>query len=124
MKIDANSLSPIYIQIADAIEDDILSGTLPEGGNCYSQVVISKELTVNPATAAKGINLLVGRGILEKQRGQAMTVAADSKKKIMDRRRDEVFGKLAEELVIAAKKLDLSQDYVLKTITKFYEEGK
>ncbi|MEG0308792.1 MAG: GntR family transcriptional regulator [Clostridium sp.] len=123
MKIDANSLSPIYIQIADAIEDDILSGTLLEGGNCYSQVVISKELTVNPATAAKGINLLVGRGILEKQRGQAMTVATDSKKKIMDRRRDEVFGKLAEELVTAAKKLGLSQDYVLKIIKKSYEEG-
>jgi len=124
LKIDINSLNPIYVQIADAIEDDILSGTLLEGGNCYSQLVISKELTVNPATAAKGINLLVGRGILEKQRGQAMTVAPKAKEKIKYRRRDEVFGKMAAELVSAAQKLELSQNYVLETIKKCYEEGK
>ena len=49
---------PIYVQIADAIEDDILTGRIEEGGTCYSQVTLAKELRVNPATAAKGINLL------------------------------------------------------------------
>ena len=31
VKIDFNDVVPIYIQIADAIEDDILSGRLKEG---------------------------------------------------------------------------------------------
>ena len=78
MKIDENSMIPIYVQIADSIEDDILSGKLKENDTCYSQLVLAKELKVNPATAAKGINLLVSRGILIKHRGQAMTVAAVS----------------------------------------------
>jgi GntR family transcriptional regulator len=124
LKIDANSLVPIYVQIANAIEDDILSGTLEECGNCYSQLVIAKELTVNPATAAKGINLLVGREILEKQRGLAMIITPNAKKKIMNRRKNETFEKLVKELINTAKKLELSQDYVHETIKKHYKEDK
>ena len=59
MDINENSMVPIYVQIADAIEDDILSGKLEEGESCYSQLVLAKELHVNPATAAKGIDDLV-----------------------------------------------------------------
>ncbi len=121
MKIDGTSLKPIYVQIADAIEDDIISDRLSEGGNCYSQLIIAKELKVNPATAAKGINLLVSRGILEKKRGQAMTVAIDAKGRIIMRRKEEVFGKMVEELVNTAKQLDLPKDYVLKAIETHYK---
>lgn len=126
MKIDPNSLKPIYVQIADAIEDDIIEDKLLEGGNCYSQLIIAKELKVNPATAAKGINLLVSRGILEKQRGQAMTVAINAKEKVIMRRKEEVFGKMVEELVTTAKQLNLPEDYVLKAVEAYYklEEGK
>lgn len=124
MKIDGNSLKPIYVQIADAIEDDIIGDKLQEGGNCYSQLIIAKELKVNPATAAKGINLLVSRGILEKNRGQAMTVAIDAKEIIIMRRKEEVFSKMVEDLVNTAKQLDLSEDYVLKTIETHYKGGK
>lgn len=126
LKIDGNSLKPIYVQIADAIEDDIISDKLSEGSSCYSQLIIAKELKVNPATAAKGINLLVSRGILEKQRGQAMTVAINAKEKVIMRRKEEVFGKMVEELVTTAKKLDLPEDYVLKAVENYYKnwEGK
>ena len=44
MDINENSMVPIYVQIADAIEDDILSGKLEEGESCYSQLVLAKEL--------------------------------------------------------------------------------
>lgn len=122
MKIDTSSLTPIYVQIADAIEEDILIDKLLEGGNCYSQIIIAKELKVNPATAAKGINLLVARNILEKNRGQAMTVALDAKEKIMKRKKEEIFSKMIEELVVTAKQLNLSEEYVLGVITKFFQE--
>ena len=123
MKIDSNSLKPIYVQIADAIEDDIIDDRLSEGGSCYSQLIIAKELKVNPATAAKGINLLVSRGILEKQRGQAMTVVINAKEKVLMRRKEEVFGKILEELVNTAKQLELSEDYVHKAISAYYSEA-
>lgn len=124
MKIDGNSLKPIYVQIADAIEDDIIGDKLQEGGSCYSQLIIAKELKVNPATAAKGINLLVSRGILEKKRGQAMTVAIDAKEIIIMRRKEEVFSKMVEDLVTTAKQLDLPKEYVVKAIESHYKGGK
>ena len=94
MRIDFSQVTPIYIQIADAIEDDILLGKLKEGEKCYSQVVLAKELNINPATAAKGIRLLVERGVLEKVRGQAMTVKVGAMKEIKERKVEEILGGL------------------------------
>ncbi len=122
MRIDESSLAPIYVQIADAIEDDILCDKLSEGDICYSQLIIAKELKVNPATAAKGINLLVGRVILEKQRGQAMIVSIGAKYKIMERKRQTDFEDKVDEIVRIAKRLNLAESYVLNKISEYYKE--
>ena len=123
LKIDENSLTPIYVQIADSIEEDILNDKLMEGNACYSQLMIAKELKVNPATAAKGINLLVGHEILEKQRGQAMTIAADAKSKIIERKKKTDFKDKIEELVKLAKRLHVTEEYLMKQISKTFEES-
>lgn len=124
MKVDENSLVPIYVQIADAIEEDILSNTLNEGDSCYSQLIIAKELSVNPATAAKGINLLVNRGILEKQRGQAMTVLVGAKEKIMERKKQTDFEDAIEQVVRNAKRLGLTESYVFNKVSEYFKEVK
>lgn len=121
MKIDFNDVVPIYIQIANGIEDDILSGRLQEGDHCYSQVVIAKELNINPATAAKGIRLLVERGVLEKVRGQAMTVREDAVKMIKQRKTQETLTDMIETLVQEAKKLDISQEELIQRIGERYK---
>ncbi len=120
MRIDENSLAPIYVQIADAIEEDILNDKLQEGGSCYSQLVIAKELKVNPATAAKGINLLVSRGILEKQRGMAMVIRRGARELIIQRKKQTDFEFKIEELVRTARQLNLTQDYVTQKIAQYY----
>ena len=125
MKINFNDVIPIYIQIADAIEDDILTGKLKEGDNCYSQLVIAKELNINPATAAKGIRLLVDRGILNKVRGQAMTVADHAMDKIKERKIQETLNHLIENLVVESKKLGISSKQLQDLIQgKWNEKGK
>lgn len=121
MKIDFNDVIPIYIQIANGIEDDILSGRLNEGDHCYSQVVIAKELNINPATAAKGIRLLVERGVLEKVRGQAMTVREDAVKMIKQRKTQETLTDMIDALVQEAKKLDISQEELIQRIGERFE---
>ena len=118
MKIDENSMIPIYVQIADSIEDDILSGKLKENDTCYSQLVLAKELKVNPATAAKGINLLVSRGILIKHRGQAMTVAGDAISMISERKRHSEVEQMAEQLIKLSKKLSITKEELLKLIAE------
>ena len=121
MKISFDSLKPAYIQIAEAIEDDIISGKLKEGGAAYSQLIISRELNVNPATAAKGINVLVSSGILEKQRGASMVVANGALGRLLKERREKGFGDLLSSLVLEAKKINLSEDEVICEIKKHYK---
>lgn len=122
LRIDENSMIPIYVQIADGIEDDILTGRIEEGGTCYSQVTLAKELRVNPATAAKGINLLVNRGILIKHRGQAMTVSENAIEMITKRKRHEEIDLVVDNLIKLGKKLSLSKDELIEIITRKYED--
>lgn len=118
MRLEETSLKPIYVQIAEAIEDDILSGQLEEGGPCYSQLTIAKELRVNPATAGKGITHLVSGGILEKQRGQAMMVAVGAREKIRDRKKKEELGTVLQELISIAKKLGMEKEELVIELEK------
>ena len=121
MNIDFNNVVPIYIQIANAIEDDILSGKLKEGDNCYSQIILAKELNINPATAAKGIRLLVERGILNKNRGQSMIVCNDANVLIKARKKEEILNTIVENLVSESKKLDISENELISIIKTHYK---
>ena len=120
MKINFDSLKPVYLQIAEAVEDDIISGRLKEGGSAYSQLILSRELNVNPATAAKGINVLVAKGILEKQRGASMIVAQGAFKRLIKERRENIFRDILAALVSEAQKLKLSEGEVVSEIQKYY----
>ena len=120
VKIDFNDVVPIYIQIADAIEDDILSVRLKEGENCYSQIQIAKEVNINPATAAKGIRLLVERGVLKKVRGQAMAVSENAAAMIKERKLEPMLSEMVENLVRESKKLGISEEELIKKIRQMY----
>ena len=124
MRIDFNNIKPIYIQVADAIEDDIITGKLAEGDAVYSQLTLSKELKINPATAAKGINQLVSKGILQKQRGLSMTVAIGAKDRLLDERRETEIYKLAENLVNTAIKVGLSESSVISKVSELFNSRK
>lgn len=122
MKIDFNQITPIYIQIADAIENDILDGILKEGDKCYSQLVIAKELNINPATAAKGIRLLVERGVLDKVRGQAMTVKEGAMAEIRNRKVEETLGEILHTLIKEALRLGIGEEELISKVRAAMEE--
>jgi len=122
LRINFNSIKPIYIQVAEAIEDDIVVGKLKEGDPVYSQLVLSRELGINPATAAKGINQLVSDGTLEKQRGLSMIVANGATDRLLKKRRDTEFRETAENLIDAAIKIGLSKETVITEITQLFDD--
>ena len=126
MRIDFDSVKPVYVQIAEAIEDDIISGKLEEGSSAYSQLMIARALQVNPATAAKGINVLVSSGILAKQRGSTMIVAQGALARLLNERKGKHIRHLIENLVLEANKVKLSEEDVLREIKRYYQslEGK
>ena len=59
----------IYLQIAETIESDILKDILLEEEQVPSTNQFAKMLQINPATAAKGVNVLVDEGFYIKREG-------------------------------------------------------
>lgn len=116
MTINFDDRQPIFQQIAVMIEDDILNGTYREDDQIISIAQFTRTFQINPATAVKGIALLVNEGILYKKRGLGMFVSRDAKKIIMDKRRDRFFNELVLKLLNEAEKLGLSNDDVIEMI--------
>lgn len=113
----------IYLQISEMIETDILRDILLEEERVPSTNELAKIYTINPATAAKGINLLVDSGILYKKRGIGMFVAAGAKEKILKRRREEFYNHFIKRLLQEAASIGLDKEQVIQMI-RFGEEQK
>ena len=99
---------PIFLQIAEQIENDIISGTTPEETQVPSTNEFAAFHRINPATAGKGVNLLVDRGILYKKRGIGMFVAEGARARILAARREEFREQFVAPLVAEADKLGIS----------------
>jgi GntR family transcriptional regulator len=123
MIIIPDSLKPIYIQIAEGIEDDIMNDILPEEGQAYSQYLIAKQYNINPATAAKGINLLCADGILYKKRGLGMYVAARAKKTVREKRKKKFFETVLREFIMEARKLNIDKEELKTMLDRCFEGG-
>jgi len=114
--LDFTSEQPIYIQLAEAIEDDILKGIMQEDTQIPSTTEMSVVLQINPATARKGVNLLVDEEILYKKRGVGMFVTVGARKKIMRKRRAKFYESFVVALMDEAEKLDISRQELVEMI--------
>ena len=106
----------IYLQVSEMIETDILRGILLEEERVPSTNELAKLYTINPATAAKGINLLVDEGILYKKRGIGMFVAEGAKEHISEKRRDAFYENYVKGLLEEAKSLGISSEQLVEMI--------
>ena len=114
--LDFTSEQPIYIQLAEAIEDDILKGIMGEDTQIPSTTEMSVVLQINPATARKGVNLLVDEEILYKKRGVGMFVTVGARKMIMRKRRARFYESFVVALMDEAEKLDISRQELVEMI--------
>jgi len=122
MGITNNSTIPIYIQIAEWIENEILANRIQDDGKVFSQYQLAEMFNINPATAGKGLTILLENGILYKKRGLGMFVQEGAKELILAKRRDEKLSKLAKEIVQEAKRLFVSDEELLDLIKKVQKE--
>ena len=118
MNLDFSSEIPIYIQIAQLIEDGILNGVYKEDEVIPSTTEIYVKFKINPATVAKGFNLLVDEGIIYKRRGVGMFVSSGSKKVLIQKRKDSFYSNYIVSLVEEAKKLNISTEDIIDMIRK------
>jgi GntR family transcriptional regulator len=113
--------SPLFLQIARRIENAVVDGSLAEDAQAPSANELAAFHRINPATAAKGINQLVGDGILYKKRGIGMFVAPGAQERLRERRRRQFTQQYVEPLLAEAAKLALGIDEVTAIIER---EGK
>ena len=98
------------------IENDILRDIILEEERVPSTNELAKLYAINPATAAKGVNILVDEGILYKKRGIGMFVAAGAKEAILNRRRSEFYDNYVKKLLEEAASIGLDRDEVVRLI--------
>ena len=112
----------IYLQIAEMVETDILRDILLEEERVPSTNELAKLYAINPATAAKGVNILVDEGVLYKKRGIGMFVSAGAKEAILSRRKNEFYDNYVKKLLEEAASIGLGKEEVIQLIQSGNEE--
>lgn len=117
-----NQEKSIYIQISEMIGNDILRDVLLEDERVPSTNELAKLYAINPATAAKGINILVDAGILYKKRGIGMFVSDGAKEVIRTKRKAQFYENYVSEIVNEAKTLGITKAELIAGIEKNFED--
>ncbi len=99
--------TPLFQQITDQLAAGIVDGVLAEGTRVPSSNEFAAFYRINPATAAKGINLLVDDGILEKRRGVGMFVVPGARERLITVRRKKFARQFVDPLLAEARRLGI-----------------
>jgi DNA-binding transcriptional regulator YhcF (GntR family) len=109
--------TPLFAQIAEQIADDIAEGSLAEGERVPSTNELAAFYRINPATAAKGINVLADTGLLEKRRGIGMFVAAGAREKLLTDRRNRFAEQYLDPMLAEARRLGIDNETLISLIS-------
>ncbi|WP_217587227.1 GntR family transcriptional regulator [Lentibacillus saliphilus] len=107
--VDINGSKPIYIQIAEWVENEILRGHFKPNDKVHSQYTLADMFNINPATAAKGLNVLHDDRIVYNKRGLGKFVTDDAKAIILEKRKNETLKRLLRDVVIEANHLQIDE---------------
>ncbi|XID90651.1 GntR family transcriptional regulator [Paenibacillaceae bacterium WGS1546] len=112
---------PLFVQIKEKIEDQIVNGHLPEGDQVPSTTQLSHFYKINHITVLKGINLLVESGLIYKKRGVGMFVAEGAKEKLIQSRKKAFANDYVAPMVREADHLGLTAEELFEIITRLRE---
>lgn len=120
--LNASSGIPIYRQLMEQVRRMVSSNQLKPGDALPSVRELALTHAVNPMTISKAYSMLEAEGLLERQRGKAMTVAADHTARESKAERLSRLQPAIEQLVMAATQLELSTEEVLKALKQKMEK--
>ncbi len=112
----------LFLQIAERVEDSIVDGSLAEDSQAPSTNELAAFYRINPATAAKGIALLVDKGVLHKRRGIGMFVAPGARRALIEERRAAFASTYLEPLAAEARKLGIDVDELIQLLKERFSE--
>lgn len=113
---------PIYRQLLEQIRRMVASGQLQPGAALPSVRELALAHAINPMTISKAYSLLESEGLLERNRGKPMTVASQPRAQAQLGRRMQQLDSHLDQLVLAARQLQLSEAEVVKALRKKWEQ--
>src|SRR5699024_1511743 len=122
--LDMDGTKPIYIQVAEWLENEILNGQFNENEKVHSQYTLADMFNINPATAAKGLNKLHDDCVLYNKRGLGKFVSEGAKEIILEKRKNETLKGLIQDVVIEANQLGVDENELLLMMKESLEAFK
>ena len=107
---------PLFQQIAEMIETSIVEDNLKANEKVPSTNELAKYYQINPATAAKGINLLVDQGIIYKRRGVGMFVSNEAKEIILTKKQDNFYDQYVKPMLEEAERINFNREIIIQWI--------
>ena len=120
--LNPQSGTPIYRQLAEQIRRMVAGGQLSAGAELPSVRELALQHAVNPMTISKAYSLLETEGVLERQRGTPMTIAAQSRAQAPRAHRLEQLEDELDQLVLAARQLEVTQEDLIKALRRKWTE--
>ena len=105
--MEYNSSLPIYIQAANSIKRDIVTGKLSPGEKLPSVRDLAVEYTINPNTVSRVYKELEQEGVCFTRRGMGTFVTEDSGK--VQQLKEEMAGALIREFLEGMDQLGFSR---------------
>ena len=122
LNLNLSDEKSIYLQIGESVENDILRGILQEEERVPSTNEMARAYSINPATAAKGINLLVEEGVVYKKRGVGMFVAQGAAERLRVKRKEGFYDRFVASLVAEAKRLGIGKEELEALIARGFAQ--
>lgn len=109
---------PIFLQIAQLVEQNIVKEQWAEGERIASTRELAVELSVNPATVIRAYEYLTELSLIEQQRGLGYFVMNGAKERIMEIRREKFFAQTLPQFLEQMQAARVTIDEVYKFHTK------
>lgn len=116
MKSSLNDSKPLFLQIKERIEDQIVNNQLRAHDQIPSTTQLVQFYKINHITVSKGINLLVDSGILYKKRGVGMFVAEGAKELLLQERKHSFVSDFLVPMMKEANLLGIPQSELIRLI--------
>lgn len=113
---------PIYLQIKEYLENEILEGRLTDDEQIPSTNELASFFGINPITVIKGVTLLTDKGIIYKKRGIGMFVKPGAHKLLQKRRLESFEAESLSPLIKDALLLQLSREELHKMLDVLWDK--
>jgi GntR family transcriptional regulator len=121
--LNPQSGTPIYRQLIEQITRLIAGGQLAAGKELPSVRELAELHTVNPMTISKAYASLEAEGLLERQRGKPMRVAARRRTQVPLTQRLQRLEPAVRDLVLAARQLEVGKKELLALLSDEWERN-